>query len=298
MRPVTLKDAEANVRSMCGSVANTVQPETIRVWLKEASEQATAALDWVEAQWSFDTEVDETTYRLPDDLVRVEYVTWDNYRMKEIDRREWSELSQDGQDDGNGDPAYYILEQGKIVFYPKPDEVKTVVVRYRKKPTRLIREHRGNATSGSTATVSDTGFSAKWGIVNNRENAEIDFFNGCRLKIVRDSGGANAAPEGEESTVISFNEATGTFTLDDSFSAEVASGDTYELQDVLEVAPAHAATCQLYAAARLLLSSADRVDVQKGMQYQQLWAEGLERLRTEAPSKSRDTDRMMRIYTV
>lgn len=75
------------------------------------------------------------------------------------------------------------------------------------------------ATGGSTTTVIN-------GNIANRQdrpddNYSIDF----TAIVVRDAGGANAAPEGEMQRINAYNSATYTHTVDTAFTAAPASGD-------------------------------------------------------------------------
>ena len=75
------------------------------------------------------------------------------------------------------------------------------------------------ATGGSTTTVVN-------GKVADREEGEDD--NYCvdyTAVVVRDAGGASAAPEGEMQRVYLYNSGTYTYTVDTAFSTDVASGD-------------------------------------------------------------------------
>ena len=81
-----------------------------------------------------------------------------------------------------------------------------------------IRDLRyGKATAaGSTTSLTDA-------LRPTSENA-LSFIGGT-LIVLRDAGGAGAAPEGEFSPVSNY--ASGVFTLADALSADIASGDRY-----------------------------------------------------------------------
>ena len=74
------------------------------------------------------------------------------------------------------------------------------------------------ATGGSTTTIVDT---KRVGTAN-----DDDFRNGVAF-VVRDAGGASAAPEGEFNRISAYVDSTGTFTVDTAYTAAPASGDTY-----------------------------------------------------------------------
>jgi hypothetical protein len=87
------------------------------------------------------------------------------------------------------------------------------------------------ATGGSTTTIVSGNL--------DPENQEDDAYKGGLAIILRDSAGANAAPEGEFSRISGFVADTGTFTVS-TLSAAVASGDQFgytspqfPLQDML-----------------------------------------------------------------
>ena len=81
---------------------------------------------------------------------------------------------------------------------------------------------RGTATSGSTTTVVDTAVPLP--------GSTADHFDYYWVKIVKDSGGAGAAPQGEIRAVSEGGWTnTGTFTVSSAFSAAVAASDTYEV---------------------------------------------------------------------
>ena len=74
------------------------------------------------------------------------------------------------------------------------------------------------ATGGSTTTVVD---SKQVGIHGDNSWKEGGIF------IVRDAGGANAAPEGEFKRCSGYTDSTGTFTVESVFTVSPASGDTF-----------------------------------------------------------------------
>lgn len=75
------------------------------------------------------------------------------------------------------------------------------------------------ATSGSTTTVTDTKQAGTQG--------EDDAWKNGTLFIIRDAGGANAAPEGEFQRISAYDDSEGIFTVDTAFSISPASGDEY-----------------------------------------------------------------------
>ena len=77
--------------------------------------------------------------------------------------------------------------------------------------------NHAKATGGSTSTVVVGSLAG--------EGSNDDWKN-CALFVVRDAGGASAAPEGEFSNVSSYTDGTGTFNLEDTLTAAVASGDS------------------------------------------------------------------------
>jgi hypothetical protein len=74
------------------------------------------------------------------------------------------------------------------------------------------------ATGGSTTTVVDA----------NTKYTTTDALKGGTAIVVRDAGGASAAPEGEYGRISAFNSGTFTFTID-AVSSAIASGDTIDL---------------------------------------------------------------------
>jgi hypothetical protein len=74
------------------------------------------------------------------------------------------------------------------------------------------------ATGGSTTTVIDTKLGDKYG---------DDDIVGSSIFIIRDSGGASAAPEGEISTVTGYVASTTTATVSPAYTAAVAVGDKF-----------------------------------------------------------------------
>jgi hypothetical protein len=78
--------------------------------------------------------------------------------------------------------------------------------------------HENSATGGSTTTIVDT----KLTILGWND----DDFNGGTAFIIRDAGGAGAAPENESRFITDYVASTGTVTVD-AFSAAVAAGDWY-----------------------------------------------------------------------
>lgn len=81
---------------------------------------------------------------------------------------------------------------------------------------KITRE--GVATGGSTASIIDA---------TNRTEDD-DFWNGGTAWVVKDAGGANAAPQGEYAKVTDFVKSTGTLSFaTGAFTAAVAAGDIY-----------------------------------------------------------------------
>jgi hypothetical protein len=78
------------------------------------------------------------------------------------------------------------------------------------------------ATGGSTTTVTDTTIADRY---DNDEFGSSEIGWGA-VFLLRDAGGAGAAPEGEFSRISAFNESTAEFTID-TMTAAVASGDRY-----------------------------------------------------------------------
>jgi hypothetical protein len=72
------------------------------------------------------------------------------------------------------------------------------------------------ATGGSTTTVVDT---------NSQYTSDDSLIGGTAL-VVRDSGGASAAPEGEFQRISDYVASTTTFTVGTAFSSAVAAGDS------------------------------------------------------------------------
>lgn len=77
----------------------------------------------------------------------------------------------------------------------------------------------GLATGGSTSTIADT-FLTSLGY-------QDDHFNGGTAFLIRDAGGASAAPQGESRLVSDFANTGGVVTVTPVFSAEPAAGDNY-----------------------------------------------------------------------
>src|SRR3990167_4855959 len=87
---------------------------------------------------------------------------------------------------------------------------------------RMYRElgqlNLAKATGGSTTTVVDSTLSGKF---------SDGFMVDGALFIVRDAGGASAAPEGEFNRLSAYVDSTTTFTVDTAFTTAPASGDLY-----------------------------------------------------------------------
>lgn len=75
------------------------------------------------------------------------------------------------------------------------------------------------ATGGSTTTVVDA---------NSRFTSDNALINGTAI-VIRDAGGASAAPEGEMQRISDYVASTTTFTVDTAFSAAPATGDSVGL---------------------------------------------------------------------
>jgi len=86
---------------------------------------------------------------------------------------------------------------------------------------RVARElgylDEGVVTGGNTTTLIDT----------NDRTEDDDYWNGGTVWIIRDAGGASAAPEREYSIVSDFVNSTSTISLRDALTVAVASGDRY-----------------------------------------------------------------------
>jgi hypothetical protein len=83
----------------------------------------------------------------------------------------------------------------------------------------LFDMHEDTATGGSTTTLVDAKLA----------RFADDYWNGAQVYVKTDAGGANAAPEGEDSWVTDFVGATGTLTLSPELTQAPAAGDTYQL---------------------------------------------------------------------
>ena len=93
------------------------------------------------------------------------------------------------------------------------------------------------ATGGSTTTIIDTKLADELADGN-----EDDIYNGGTAIVVKDAGGAFAAPEGEFSRITDYVATTTTLTVSPALTVAVASGDTvliappdFPLYDILEV---------------------------------------------------------------
>jgi hypothetical protein len=86
---------------------------------------------------------------------------------------------------------------------------------------RLKVARVSEATGGSTTTIVDTTLIDDLGDSN-----EDDALNRGTAIIIRDAGGAGAAPEGEFKRISDYDDG-GTITVPSVFTAAVASGDTY-----------------------------------------------------------------------
>jgi len=87
---------------------------------------------------------------------------------------------------------------------------------------RLKTAKTSTATGGSTTTIVDTKLVDYLGDSN-----EDDVLNGGTVIIVRDAGGAGAAPEGEFNRISDYDDAGTITTAAWSGTSQVASGDTY-----------------------------------------------------------------------
>lgn len=83
---------------------------------------------------------------------------------------------------------------------------------------KLGERNTSRATGGSTTTIVDSALA--------EVGADDDWKDGVAI-VIRDAGGAGAAPEGEFSRISGSTDGTGTFTLASTLTAAVASGDDY-----------------------------------------------------------------------
>lgn len=79
----------------------------------------------------------------------------------------------------------------------------------------------GTATGGAVGTLIDT---------NDRTEVD-DYWNGGTLWLLRDAGGASAAPEGELQVVSDFANSTKTVTFRSNMTVAPATGDNYAIAD-------------------------------------------------------------------
>lgn len=86
--------------------------------------------------------------------------------------------------------------------------------------TRLGQLNISKATGGSTTTIIDTTLDT------DTFNEDDAFKNGFAV-VIRDAGGASAAPEKEFARISAFVASTQTFTLDTALTVAVAAGDQY-----------------------------------------------------------------------
>lgn len=76
----------------------------------------------------------------------------------------------------------------------------------------------GKATGGTTLTIVDSALANK-----GKDNVWVD---GAAF-VIRDAGGAGAAPENEMQRISVYTNATGTFTVDTAFTVSPTAGDRY-----------------------------------------------------------------------
>lgn len=100
---------------------------------------------------------------------------------------------------------------------------------------RMGQLNISKGTGGSTTTIVDTTLD------QDTFNEDDAYKNGFAV-VIRDAGGASAAPEGEFSRITAFVAGTGTFTLEATLTAAIATGDQYgfttpqyPLQDMLRM---------------------------------------------------------------
>ena len=295
MKSVTITNLVGGVRSMVGKKGEDFNEGQIEVWLKDAAVAVSRELGWGKATWSTACVAGTDEYYLPDDIVSVEHVSYDDEKLFPIDWKDWSGVTGDGDNKTTqGIPDYYLLwsngNRWFIKLYQVPSGTKTLKVHYRKRPTTAKRNFRSKPTSaGTDSTIVDTEILTEFKAPGNR-SATSSFFNGCQVYIVSAEA---AAPAGEYSYVTNFAETTGTLTLDPALSAATATADVYEIQDVLEMPTEYTSAAQYYAAS-LVCASLDITD--KAAYFDQKWQMQLEKARVRVDRKKTEPDKTMKFY--
>lgn len=83
---------------------------------------------------------------------------------------------------------------------------------------KLGQLNTGKATGGTTLTIVDSALANK-----GKDNVWVD----GGAFIIRDAGGAGAAPENEMQRISAYTNSSGTFTVDTAFTISPAAGDRY-----------------------------------------------------------------------
>jgi hypothetical protein len=297
MNAPLITDSVSEVLTLCAHLERPPSKDEVKRSLKRASLEMAQAVGWLQKTYTVTTVADTATYKLPSDCTSVLYVLWDNYRMGPIGWDEWSKITGDGQLVSSADPIKYLVWGSDLVLEPAPSTAKTLTIYYLAKPTLRVRDYEAAATGGSTTTVVDTNLPAKFGIVNNRLDADTDFFNGCRVLISQDAGGSNAAPENETSIVTGYNESSGTLTVSPAFSAAVAASDYYKIQDALEVPAEWVWLAEIRAALRFAGRGKSSLSLQESQRLNMEWMSGFSQYKAKT-SRVLDTGQSFRLQNI
>ena len=114
--------------------------------------------------------------------------------------------------------GYLLWPDGSIVMWGEEPQVTYTLFDLTYMVAReLGLTEESIATGGSTTTLVDT-------VMRDEPD---DYWNEGTIWVLRDAGGAGAAPEGEYSRISDFVSSTGTMTLIDPLTAAIAGGDRY-----------------------------------------------------------------------
>lgn len=117
-------------------------PEDISRWINDGSKEIARTNHLLETKKIADVLAAQSEYDLPDDLLELWSVRWNNYKLKSLSMEQADEYitnSEDSQNYQQGNPSVFWQWQNKITLYPIPQGalVKGLTIFYSKIPAEV-----------------------------------------------------------------------------------------------------------------------------------------------------------------
>lgn len=107
-------------------------------WINDGQLEIVRKTECLEGLATTVTTVEDESYSVPTEFIRIERVTYDGNRLQEITMEKLDELYPNrDSSDVSGEPEYYYLWSRNIWLYPAPSSAKSLAIYYIKIPNEL-----------------------------------------------------------------------------------------------------------------------------------------------------------------